>query len=125
MPNRKYLPSLGFVVLLLTLLVSFFFVKWVLGPLSFERAHDFEQKGHALYRRKAHLEASESFLDAANASDDSVVIGRMYRYAAVNMMALGKPSDAVAYFKLALKYNEKDEVSERELRKIEGVNEQH
>ena len=65
MHNKKYLPSLGFITLLVTVVSSILFIKWLLGPMSYEKAASEEQLGHQLAKEGKSKEASKHFLIAA------------------------------------------------------------
>ncbi len=114
MLSKKYLPSLGFVILLTTILGSSFFVKWALEPLGYEKAIIEEQKGHQLAAAGNLKEACKYFLSAAKTEDDKISTSIRYR-CAVSTSKI--QTDKINYFRLALKYNPNNETAKKELRR--------
>lgn len=112
MRSNKYLPSLGFVILTLTIICSILFIKWVVEPLSYEEAQIEEQKGHESAKNGNLKEASKHFLIAAKIDDDNISTSRRYRCAGSTS---SKKSDKIEYFTLALKYNPNNEIAKKGL----------
>ncbi len=106
MLNRKYLPSFGFVILLTTIVCSVLFIRWALGPLSYEEAAYEEKRGHQLAREGKAKKALRHFLAAAKAEDNNMSKSRQYRCAGSTS---SDKEDKIKYFRLALKYNPKNE----------------
>lgn len=113
MPNKKYLPNLGFIILFITLLSSALFVKWVLDPFSYERAAYEEQRGHQLAKEGKGKQASKHFLTAAQIEDNNLSTSRRYRCAGTTS---SNTEDKIKYFELALKYNPNNENAKNELK---------
>ncbi len=105
MHNKKYLPSLGFITLLVTVVSSILFIKWVLGPISYEKAASEELLGHQLTKAGNTKEALKHFLTAARITDVKDKTSRRYRSAATVSTSR---KDKIKYFQLALKYNPKN-----------------
>ncbi len=115
---RKYLPSLGFVILFVTIVFCFLFVNWALGPLSYEKAQYEEQKGHQLTQEGKYAEASTHFLRAAEIEDDNISRSRRYRCAGTTSADM---TDKIKYFELALKFNPENGNALHELERINKV----
>ena len=117
MLNRKYLPSLGFVILMITLISSIFFMKWALGPLKYDRAFEYEVSAHTAFEKKDFDKAYELFISSADISDDNLSKSKRYRYAAISLLAVNKESEALKYFKKAMILNPNSETLKREYKK--------
>jgi len=102
MLNKKYLPSLGFIILVMTVVSSGLFIKWAIGPLSYERAKLEEKLGHQLAKEGKNIEAAKHFLKAAEIETDNISRSRQYRCVGSTSTSL---EDKIKYFKLSLKYN--------------------
>jgi len=105
MLNKKYFPSLGFIILSITVACSILFVNWALGPLGYEKASYEEKLGHQLAKEGKVKEASKHFLISAKITDDPISTSRRYRCVASTSRST---EDKIKYFKLALKYNPKN-----------------
>lgn len=114
MLNKKYLPSLGFMVLLVTVVSSGLFIRWALGPLSYEKAQIEETKGHQLTKDGKYEEASKFFLKAAKIEDNPISTSRRYRCAGTTAKV---EEDKIKYYQLALKFNPNNQNAKRELAK--------
>ena len=112
MQSKKNLPSVGFVILVITIIFSILFINWALGPLSYEEAQIEETKGHQLAKEGKNKEASNHFLNAAKIEDDNVSTSRRYRCAGTTA---SDKKDKINYYQLALKYNPNNENAKREL----------
>ena len=113
MLNKKYLPSLGFLILLLTIIGSGLFIKWAMGPLSYEKAQQEETLGHQYAKDGKAAEAAKHFLNAAKIQDDNVSRSRRYRCAG---STTANEEQKIKYYKLALKYNPNNKIAIRELK---------
>ncbi|MEA3491175.1 MAG: hypothetical protein U9R27_04670 [Campylobacterota bacterium] len=120
MLNKNYLPSLGFVILSTTVLSSTLLLLWALSPLSYEKALAHERSGHLAFKNGDLESAYDSFLSSAKIDDDNITRGRRYRYVATSLMAAGKDSEAIKYYKKAIILNANDEVSLREYKRLES-----
>lgn len=114
--TKKYLPSLGFTILLITIISSALLLRWVLEPLSYQKAMALELKGHELTREGKYKKASYYFLKAASIKDDNISRSRRYRCAGTTAQ---NPADKKAYFKLALKYNKNNQNAKNALKLLQ------
>ena len=121
MLNKKYLPSLGFVILSITIISSVLFVRWALGPLSYEKAAHEEQLGHQFAKEDKAKEASTHFLNAAKIEDDNVSTSRRYRCAG---STASNEEDKIKYFKLSLKYNSNNKNAKNGLKLLLNTNDE-
>ena len=113
--NKKYMPSLGFVILLVTIISSTLFIRWALSPLSYEKAMMLEQKGHKFAKEGKNKKASEYFLDSAQIMDDNSSTSRRYRCAG---STTSNEDDKIEYFRLSLKYNPNNKNAKESLAKL-------
>jgi len=114
MLSKRYLPSLGFIILLTTIMSSSFFIKWALEPFGYEKAIIEEQKGHQLAASGNLKEACKHFLSAAKTKDDKISTSRRYRCAGSTSKI---QKDKIKYFRLALEYNPNNETAKKELKR--------
>lgn len=110
--NKKYLPNLGFVILLTILMASGIFINWALTPLSFEQAQKFEAKAHIFTKDGNLKNAKKYFLAAAKLKDDDISTSRRYRCAGTVSKI---KEDKIRYYKLSLKYNPNNKNAKSEL----------
>jgi len=100
--NRRYLPSLGFIILLTTIISTTIFINWIFSPFNYEKAMILEQKAHRLTKDGKLKEASKYFLKSAKIKDDNISTSRRYRCVGSTTQNI---EAKIKYFKLALKYN--------------------
>jgi len=112
--DKKYIPTLGFFILLSTIIGATLFIEWALEPFGYEVAMDYEQKGHQLAAQGKLKESSKYFLKAAKIEDDNNSTSRRYRCAGSTASNI---EDRIRYFKLALKYNPNNKNAKYELSK--------
>lgn len=115
MNNKKYLPTTGFVVLLITIILATVIMKWALGPLSYEKAAKLESKAHSLVKKGEAEKASRYFLESAKIDDDKISISRRYRCAG---STTSSEVDKINYFRLALKHNPNNKNAKESLEKL-------
>jgi len=113
--NKKYFPSYGFIILFITLSGAVYFVNWALEPFSYEKAMNYEQKGHKFAANGNLKESSKYFLKAAEIEDDKKSTSRRYRCAGTTSQT---KIQKIKYFKLALKYNPENKIAKNELNKL-------
>ncbi len=115
MLNKFYLPSLGFVILSITIVCSILFIQWVAGPYNYEVALSAERKGHKLAKLKNLQEAKKYFLKAANIND--INTSRSNRYMWTASVSINK-EDKIKFYTLALKYNNNNQVATKRLKNL-------
>ena len=113
--TKKYMPSLGFVILLVVVISSTLFIGWAISPLSYEKALILEKKGHKFAKEGETTKASEYFLDSAKIKDDNISTSRRYRCAG---STASSENDKIKYFKLSLKYNPNNKNAKESLAKF-------
>ncbi len=113
--NRKYLPSLGFVVLISTIICGILFIRWALSPLDFEKAKYEERLGNKLVSKGKNKDALRHFLTAARIKDDNVSTSRRYRLAA---NASSNEDMKIKHYKLSLRYNKNNKNAKEGLKKL-------
>lgn len=103
----KTLPSIGFILIIISICSIAFFLDWVYSPLAYVKADKLERKGHIAFQEGRRAEALQYFLAAAKLPDDMISRSRRYRCAAYSTDG----DEAVKYFKLALQYNPENELA--------------
>lgn len=119
MLSKRYLPNLGFIILLTTILGSILFVRWSFEPLrdgkiAYKAGKD-EHLGYQLASEGNYEEASKHFLTAAKLEYDNISISRLYRCAGSTS---ANKEDKKKYFNLALKYNPNNQNAKRALKML-------
>jgi len=102
MLNKRYIPSFSLVVLFITIVLSVLYVKWVIGPMSYEKAMVIESMGHQLTKEGKHKEAFKKFIDAAEYADNGVARSRRYRSAGTVVI---DNKEKMRLFNLSLRYD--------------------
>ena len=105
--DKKYMPSLGFVILLSTVVSIFLFFYWVQNAV-FDAAQS-ERKGHKYFANQNYSKAYKKFYLAATLSEDKNDKSRQYRCAANAAYAQQDIDKTLEMLTLALKYNKTNE----------------
>ncbi|NOR54968.1 MAG: hypothetical protein GQ531_02050 [Sulfurovum sp.] len=116
---KKYFPSLGFIILTITILLSVLFIQWALGPLNYEQAKLKENKGQELIQKGQTKEASQHFLHAAQLTNNKIDKSRRYYFVA-STNAIEK--DKIKYLKMAYELNRYNTKAEEKLKILLGKN---
>ncbi len=111
MIGNKYLPSLGFILVSTTMALTIIFIKWALSPLSYEKAMEFEKKGHLYYKAKDYKASSKYFLKSALINDTNTTRAYRYRCTGSSLSAQKRYKEALKYYKEALKYNPENKLA--------------
>lgn len=113
MLSKKYLPNIGFIIFIVTIISSILFVKWaIFFPFAYEKAAWEEQKAHWFFKNGKIKKAHKYFLAAAQIKDDDISTSRRYRLAGSTSSSY---KNKIKYFKLALKYNSNNKNAKDEL----------
>ena len=108
---NKFIPSLGFILVLLMFLGSYLFIKWVYLPFEFERSWQYEKQGHLAYKNKNYLQAYKYFLESAQLEDHNNTKSYKYRCAGSALQQLKQYENALNLFNMSLKYNKNNKLA--------------
>ncbi len=109
--NKKYFPSLGFILLLVTISATSLCITWVFSPLSYEKALILEKKGHKYFKEEKYAKAYEYFLKSALINDKNSTISYRYRCTGTALSQQKKYKEAMNYYQKALSYNKKNKIA--------------
>lgn len=122
MLNEKYLPSLGFLILLFMIIGSGLFVKWASGPLSYEKALIFEKEAHKYFKEKRYKEAFLYFLKSAKIKDNNKTRSYRYRCVGTVLVEQKKYRKSIEFYEKALKYNPNNKLARDALNWMQNTN---
>lgn len=103
MQNKKYFPSLGFIILSVTIISVAMFLYWVENAVF--DATQAENKAHIYFADKEYSKAHSSFYKAATLSENNKDKSRQYRCAANAAHAQNDMDETLDMIALSLKYD--------------------
>ena len=103
MKLNKYIPSIGFFILLFSIVITFKFFYWVQNA-TYNLVKS-ENQANLMYARKEYQSAYNLFVKIAKSSEKSDAKSRRYRCAANAAHALNKIDIVLDMLKKALKAN--------------------
>ncbi len=107
MNSKKYIPSIGFFILLIAFAATFSFFYWVENTVL--DATQAESRAHSYFAEKKYSKAYENFFQAANLSENFDDKSRQFRCAANAAHAQNQIDKTLEMLAKALKYNKNNE----------------